>query len=48
VKNGLYILACLAIPALWGVVATRVFDWFADKKKISPAPDSSNFWTYEI
>lgn len=39
--NALFILACLIIPAIWGLVASWAFDALAARRR-SAAPDTTD------
>jgi hypothetical protein len=48
-KNILYILLCLLVPALWGVAATHLFDALTRRKPQEAEPQTpTEFWVYEI
>jgi hypothetical protein len=52
---GWYVLCCLLIPALWGWLATLIFDMFIKKRlgnvsgsTQSEASKPDDFWNYDI
>ncbi|MGC4044638.1 MAG: hypothetical protein QM758_12660 [Armatimonas sp.] len=43
-----YVALCLLIPPLWGVIAARLFDTLAQRRKKPTTPPTDDEWMYHI
>lgn len=47
-RTSLYILACLIIPAVWGLAASRVYDWVTRRRAERPSSEETHEEMYHI
>ena len=47
-RNTLYIIACLFVPAIWGYAASAIYDRINSRRKNSPSATKDGVDMYHI